>query len=170
MPEATALLVIDKPYLKVSVYESMLRIDVKNTVKNEIEEALENTPVLRETIGSILGIFAPLHVRLSDVDSVNVDKTGKVVMKLPRHRDVILPLGPADAQRLSDELEELIPAAKEKELERVIEKNRLRRIEEAERELGKEEMTFPPGGAQFPTAEPPGVLEKERKAAKEREK
>jgi hypothetical protein len=170
MPEETALLVINKPHLTISVYESMLRMDVKDSVKNDIEEALENTPILKQTIGSILGIFVPLHVRLSDIDSVDVDKEGKVSIRLPRHRDVVLPLGPTDGKMLADKLNELIPIEKEKELERIMRRNRLRRIESAERERAREEMILPPGGTQFPTVEPPGVLEKEKKAAEDQEK
>jgi hypothetical protein len=170
MPEATPLLVINRPHLTVSLFESTLRIDVKGSLKNEIEEALENTPVLRETVGSILEIFAPLHVRLSDIDSVNMDETGKVTIKLPRHRDVVLPLGRTDGKKLADELNRLIPKEKEKELERVMQKNRLQRIERVEREMTEERMLETPGGAQFPTAEPPGILEEEKRAAEERER
>jgi hypothetical protein len=170
MPETTPLLVINKPHLTISVYESMLRMDVKDSVKNDIEEALENTPVLKQTIGSILGIFAPLHVRLSDIDSVNVDKEGKVKIKLPRHRDLVLPLGPTDGKKLTDKLNELIPVEKQKELERIMKRNRLRRIESAERERQREEMTTPPAGMQFPTVEPPGVLDEEKTAAEDEER
>jgi len=169
MSKEAPLLVINKPHLTVSVYESMLRMDVKGTVKNDIEEALENAPVLKQTIGSILGIFAPLHVRLSDIDSVDVDKEGKISIKLPRHRDLVLPLGPADSKMLADKLNELIPIEKEKELEQIMKKNRLQRIGNVERERAKEEMVLPAGGTQFPIAELEGVIEKEKRAAQEQE-
>jgi hypothetical protein len=170
MPKATALLVINKPHLTISVYESTLRMDVNDSVKNNIEEALENTPILKQTIGSILGIFVPLHVHLSDIDSVDVDKEGKVAIKLPHHRDLVLPLGPTDSKMLADKLNELIPVEKERELERIMKRNKLRRIESAERERAREEMTSPAGGSQFPTVEPPGVLEEERSAAEDEER
>jgi hypothetical protein len=58
MPKATEILKIVRPHFTVRVYESMLRIDLKGSVKNDIEEAFENTPVLEQAIGSILGMFA----------------------------------------------------------------------------------------------------------------
>jgi hypothetical protein len=170
MSKPTALLVINKPHLTISVYESTLRMDVKDSVKSDIEEALENAPVLRQTIGSILGIFAPLHVRLSDIDSVDVDKEGKIAIRLPRHRDLVLPLGPTDGKMLADKLNELIPVERERELERIIKRNKLRRIESAERELAREEVTLPAGGAQSPSVEPPGVIEREKRAAEDQER
>jgi hypothetical protein len=139
MPKATEILRIIRPHFTVRVYETRLRIDLKGSVKNDIEEAFENTPVLEQTIGSILGMFIPLHVHLSDIDSVHMDKSGKVVIKLPRHRDVVIPLEPRDAERLVDKLSQLVPAAKKKELRRIMEENKLRRIEEVERDLAEED-------------------------------
>lgn len=84
MSETDLVLEIDHPHFIIRVTNDLLRIDVKGNVKNEIEEALENAPGLRETIGSILSVFAPLHIRLSDIDSVKMEKTGEVKIALPR--------------------------------------------------------------------------------------
>jgi hypothetical protein len=170
MAKATEILKIVRPHFTVRVYGSMLRIDLKGSVKNDIEEAFENTPVLEQTIGSILGMFIPLHVHLSDIDSVRMDKRGKVIIKLPRHRDVVIPLEPRDAKRTVDKLNQLVPAAKEKELKRLMKEHKLQRIEKIERELAKEKLSLPLGGAQFPIPEPRGVLEKEKRGAEEQEK
>jgi hypothetical protein len=70
MQEKNVVLEVDRPHFIIRLYEDFLRIDVKGSVKNEIEEAVENTPILKQTIGGILGLFAPLHIRLCDVDSV----------------------------------------------------------------------------------------------------
>jgi hypothetical protein len=59
---------VENPHFIVRLYENLLRIDLKGSFKNEVEEALENKPVLKETIGGLLGIFVPLHIRLSDID------------------------------------------------------------------------------------------------------
>jgi len=150
MLKGTEILRIVRPHFTVIVYESRLRIDLKGSVKNDIEEAFENTPVLKQTIGSILGMFIPLHVHLSDIDSVHMDKRGKVVIKRPRHRDVVIPLEPRDAKRLVDKLNQLLPAAKEKELRRIMEENRLQRREEAERELGEEDLSLSGGARMHP--------------------
>jgi hypothetical protein len=88
MSEKTAVLDIEKSHFTVRLYENMLKIDLKETVKNEIEEALENKPILRETIGHILSMFAPLHVSLCSIDSVNMDKTGKVEIRVRHHRKI----------------------------------------------------------------------------------
>lgn len=73
---------IDKPYFAVRLYEDVLQIDLKGSFKNEIEEALENKPFLRITIGSLLGIFVPLHIRLSHIDSARIVNEGKVKLTL----------------------------------------------------------------------------------------
>ena len=165
MPEKTVVLEIDKPHFTVRLYESLLKIDLKGSAKNEIEEALENKPILRETIGGILSIFAPLHVRLSHIDSAQMDKTGKVKLILPLHRDIVIPLEPKDAKRLVDKLNQLIPEEKKKELERTIKKHRLQKIAEEERELAGEAIA----STMFPIPEPTGVIEKEREAEEKME-
>jgi hypothetical protein len=125
MPEATAILEVDGPHCTVRLYENLLKVDLKGSLKNKIEEALENKPILKETIGGILSIFVPLHMRLSDIDSAHVDKTGKLKIDLPHHRNILIPLERKDAQRLVDKLNELIPRAKKQELERIIRKRAL---------------------------------------------
>lgn len=137
MPERNIVLEIDKPHFTVKLYESTLKIDLKGTVKNEIEEALENKPVLRETIGRILGIFVPLHIRLSAIDAVRMDGTDKVRMHLPRHRDIVIPLKTTDAKRLVEALNRLIPKEKERELERIMRENKLQKTAEEKLELGR---------------------------------
>jgi len=64
---------------------------LKGSFKNEVEEALQHKPVLKETIGKILGVFVPLHILVSDIDSVDRDETGRVTVNLPHRRDVSLP-------------------------------------------------------------------------------
>jgi len=143
MSESRVILKFEKPHFTATLYRSILRIDVKGNVKNEIEEALENKPVLKQTIGSILGIFAPLHVRLSDIDSVNADAKGKLKIVLPRHRDVTLPLDPEEARRLADKLNDLIPDAKRREVIRASRETTHERIGEERLELGRASDTMP---------------------------
>lgn len=117
MPETIPVLKIENPHFTIRLYENLLKIDLKSSLRNEIEEALENKPVLKETIGNILGIFAPLHIRLKDIRSVNVDETGKVRIKLPLHRDVEIPLEREHGARLAKKLNQLISEAKRKDFE-----------------------------------------------------
>ena len=119
-----AILKLETQHFDVRLEEGLLKIDLKGSLKNEIEEALENKPILRETIGGILSLFVPLHVRLADIDSVHVDETGKVKICLPHHRDILIPLEHNDAERLSSTLNELIPRAREEERKRIIKRRR----------------------------------------------
>ncbi len=166
MSETNVLVRIDKPHFTISLYEKALIIDVKGKLKDEIKETLENKPVLRETLGRILGMFAPLHVRLNDIDSVNMDKIGTVKIHLPHHRDVVITLERKEAKRLVDKLNQLIPEAKENELERIIKEHKLQRIAEEKQLMEKEEEIMPVGGAQFPIPGPKGAREKIKEAEK----
>lgn len=126
MPETIAILEVDDPHFTVRLFENLLRVDLKGSLRNEIQEALENKPILKETVGKILGVFAPLHVRLSDINSVRVVQTGKLKIVLLHHRDIVIPLELKNAQRLCDKLNELIPKAKKEEWERIIRKRTLK--------------------------------------------
>ncbi len=166
MPEPQALLIIERPQLTVRVYERMLKIDLKGSFRNELEEALENTQILKQTLGNILAIFAPLHVRLCDVDSVQMDKKGNVTIKQPLHRDVVIPLEPKDAKRLLDKLNQLIPAEKERELNRIINE---RKLASRERELEKEDVPMSTSESPLRIPPAPGVVEEEMEHSKEKE-
>jgi hypothetical protein len=168
MSSDTEVLSIDEPHFTVRVYESSLRIDLKGSVKDEIEDALENKPVLRESIGNILAVFVPLHVPLSDIDSAQTDEKGKIMIKLPRHRDVVIQLEPENAKKLVDKLNQLAPGKKEKAREQIFNEQKSQRIENAEREYDREALSYP-GGVQLPTPPPPGVRRKEKKAEKQEE-
>ena len=168
MSSDTEVLSIDEPHFTVRVYESSLRTDLKGSVKDEIEDALENKPVLRESIGNILAVFVPLHVPLSDIDSVQMDKKGKITIKLPRHRDVVIQLEPENAKKLVDKLNQLAPGKKEKAREQIFDEQKSQRIENAEREYDREALSYP-AGAQSPMPPPPGVRKEEKKAEKQEE-
>lgn len=145
MPEAKAELVleIDKPHFIIRLFSNMLKLDLKGGAKNEIEEALENKPVLRETLGYLLSIFVPLHIRLCDIDSVHVDETGKVKIVLPRHKDVTIPLKLDEANHLATKLNELIPKEKRRELLRVIREGRVEKAAEEQVEAGRPTAEYP---------------------------
>lgn len=169
MSSDTEVLRIDEPHFAVRVYEDSLRIDLKGSVKDEIADALENKPVLRESIGNILAVFVPLHVLLSDIESAQMDETGKITLKLPRHRDVVIQLEPENAKKLVDKLNQLAPGKKEKAREQIFIEQKSQRIDNAEREYDREAMSYP-GGAQPPMPPPPGVRREEKEAEKQEEK
>ena len=78
MPRIVKVLKVDSAHFTIRLSEDLLKIDLKGSFKNNIEEALENKPVLKDTIGRILGVFVPLHIRVSEIDSVKIGETGKV--------------------------------------------------------------------------------------------
>jgi hypothetical protein len=102
----------------------LLRIDLKGNTKNEIVEALENKPVLKQSIGNILDVFAPLHIHLSDIDSVQTDNLGRVKLILSLHRDVTIPLAVNEATKLADTMNPLIAKEKERKTQRVKEERK----------------------------------------------
>jgi len=113
MPEEGLVLEVENPHFVIRLYEDLLKIDLKGSFKNEVEEALENKPVLKETIGSVLGIFVPLHIRLSEVESVDLDETGKIKLILSYHRNVVIPFErKEDAEKLTEKLKQLISKAR----------------------------------------------------------
>jgi hypothetical protein len=124
MPEAIAVLEVENPHFTIRLCENLLRIDLKGSFKNEIEEALENKPVLKETIGGLLSIFVPLHIRLNDIDSVCMDEAGKVKISLQHRRDIVILLERKDAEKLVDRLNQLIPKAKSLEVKEHIMRKR----------------------------------------------
>ena len=109
MPAANTVLEVEDPHFTIRLYEDLLKIDLKGSFKNELEEALENKPVLKETIGRVLGIFVPLHIPIGDIDSVHMDEAGKIKVSLSHHRDILIPLEhKEDAEKLVDKLNQLI--------------------------------------------------------------
>jgi hypothetical protein len=98
-----------------------------------------------------------------------MDEKGKVTIKLPRHRDVVIQLEPENAKKLVDKLNQLAPGKKEKAREQIFNKQKSQRIENAQREYDQESLSNP-AGAQFPIPTSPGVRRKEKKEEKQEEK
>ena len=93
----------------------------------QTEEALENKPVLKVTVGRILGIFVPLHILVSEIDSVHMDETGKVKINLPHHRKVVIPIEhEQNAEKLVEKLNQLISKAR---TEKIRENAKIKRAE-----------------------------------------
>jgi len=166
MPEDPPVLEIDEPHVTIRLYENVLKIDLKGTTKNEIEEALENKPVLKETLGNILGLFVPLHIRLTEIHSAKVNAAGKVKLDLHHHRDITVPLEEKEAEKLVDKLNELIPKAKERELMRMIREARSQKMADEQLELGR---AANPGITQAPAVETPEVSDDMEKGEEKEE-
>jgi hypothetical protein len=110
--ERDPILIIEKPDFLLKLHKDWIDVDLKEGGKAKLEAAIEKDPLLRKTIGFVLQSTIPSDVELCDVKSVEVDEEGQLKLVIPRHVDIVLPLGIEDANRLADELKDLIPLAK----------------------------------------------------------
>jgi len=106
------ILVIDKPDFVVRLHKDLIEVDLKEGGKAKLEGAIEKDPLLRKTLGFVLQTTIPSDVELCDIKSCEVDDKGQLKLVIPRHVDIVLPLGVDDANRLAYELRDLIPLAK----------------------------------------------------------
>ncbi len=126
MAQTSVVLEIEDPHFTIRLTENLLKIDLKGSFKNEINEALENKPVLKETIGRVLGIFVPLHIRVCDIDSVQMDEMGKIKVGLSHHRSLEVPLeSKEDSKRLLEKLEQLIAKVETDKIQEIKVKHRV---------------------------------------------
>jgi hypothetical protein len=109
MTETMKVLKVENPHFTIMLSEDLLKIDLKGSLKNELGEAIENEPVLKNTVGKILGMFVPLHIPVSEIDSVNMDETGKVTVSLLHHRNIVIPFEHKEnAEKFLKKIKELI--------------------------------------------------------------
>jgi len=122
MAEEDLVLVFDKPNFVVKLYKELLEVDLKKGAKKELEDFLETKPFLRESLGFLFQTVIPLDMPLKDIESATVDKESYAKIAIPHQKDIIIPLAPDESQKLVDKLNELIPTAKRKDLEKRIRK------------------------------------------------
>jgi len=158
---------IDKTNFSVMLYESLLKVEPNKSIVHKLEEALENKPVLKDTLNEILHVFAPFHVRLSQISKASADKKGNVTLAIPQHRSVTIPLSPEESKKLVDKLNQLIPKEKDKALEDYLNKRRLERDAEAEE---RDERVSVVASGLNPLPPPEGEYELEREAEEHIEK
>jgi hypothetical protein len=169
MPRIIKLLEVENPHFTIRLYEDLLKIDLKGSFKNEIEEALENKPVLKETIGKILGIFVPLHIRIREIDSVQMDATGKIKVSLHHHRSIVIPLErKEDSEKLVEKLNQLVSNAKTAKIkERVAIRRAKRKLKRKSRGISPSSYSTVP--YYFPT-EQADIVDKLRRNRKKQKK
>jgi len=120
MPKTVTFLQLEDPYFTITLSNSLLKIDLRGSFKNDLEEALENKPVLKETIGRMLSVFVPLHIRVSDIDSVHMNETGKIKVSLSHRRNIVIPLErKEDAGKLVENLNQLISRAETEKIQEI---------------------------------------------------
>ena len=112
------VLTIDKPHFQVELHRDILKVDLKEGARREIQRLAEGRPALRDTLGWMFQTIIPLDVKLEHIEKVNSDPSGRVSIKVPHRRDIHIPLDPSESRRLVDKLNELIPLEKERAVER----------------------------------------------------
>jgi hypothetical protein len=134
-----AVMTIDKPHFVVRLYTTLLKVDLKEGVRKDLERLLEARPAIRDSVGLLFQTAIPLDVRLRDIKSVGLDKKGRVKIDIPSRRDLTIPLDGEEAGRFIDKLNELIPKEKERAIRDTEEAKRTERDFESRRALiGKE--------------------------------
>ncbi len=118
MPDKPALFMIDKPHFQVKLLSDLLKVDLKEGTRAEIDKLVGNRPALRDTLGWMFQTIVPLDVHLWQIEKVTVEPTGKVNITIPHRRDIHIPLEPLEAERLVEKMNELIPIEKERRVER----------------------------------------------------
>jgi hypothetical protein len=108
------VMAIDKPHFVVRLYSTLLKLDLKEGARRELEKLMEAKPAFRDSVGLLFQTAIPLDVRLRDIRSVGLDKKGRVKIDIPNRKDLIIPLDGNEAERLIDKLNELIPKEKER--------------------------------------------------------
>ena len=114
------VMLIDKPHFTVKLHQSLLEVDLKEGVKKKLEDFVEATPTLRGSLGFLFQNVIPLDVPLKDIESVELDKKGRVKIVIPNRRDITIPLEPDESKKLIDKLNDLIPIEKQRERERML--------------------------------------------------
>ena len=109
---------LDKPHFQVRLQSDLLKVDLKEGARAEIEKLAEARPALRDTIGWMFQTIIPLDVHLWEIEKVTVEPSGKVNIRIPHRRDIHIPLEPVEAERLVAKMNELIPIEKERRVER----------------------------------------------------
>jgi len=118
LPDKPAVFMIDKPHFQVKLQSDLLKVDLKEGARAEIDKLVGNRPALRDTLGWMFQTIVPLDVHLWQIEKVTVEPAGKVSITIPHRRDIHIPLEPLEAERLVEKMNELIPIEKERRVER----------------------------------------------------
>src|SRR5213594_4980923 len=118
LPDKPAVFLLDKPHFQVRLQSDLLKVDLKDGARAEIEKLAEARPALRDTLGWMFQTIIPLDVHLWEIEKVTVEPSGKVNIKIPHRKDIHIPLEPLEAERLVEKMNQLIPIEKERRVER----------------------------------------------------
>jgi hypothetical protein len=123
---------ISTPTFLVKLHPTHLEVDLQKGTRKKLEDAIEAHPRLKESLGFLLQYVIHLDVALKDVEKVEFDKKKHVRIMIPNRRDITIPLEQKEAIKLINELNELIPKEKQREIDRLLKERETRRQLERE--------------------------------------
>lgn len=135
MPEKPVVFMIDKPHFDVKLLPDMLKVDLKEGTRAEIDKLVGNRTALRDTLGWMFQTIVPLDVQLWQIEKVTTEASGRVNIVIPHRRDLHIPLEPLEAEKLVEKMNELIPIEKE----RRVQKDMAERSAESDRDRWKDQ-------------------------------
>lgn len=133
MPNKPVVFSIDKPHFEVKLLSDMLKVDLKEGARAEIDKLVGNKTALRDTLGWMFQTIVPLDVQLWQIEKVTTEPSGKVNIVIPHRRDIHIPLEPLEAEKLVEKMNELIPIEKQRRMQ----KDMAERAAEKDRDLQK---------------------------------
>jgi len=140
MNDEDIVMTIDKPHFVVRLQTTLLKVDLKEGARKELEKLLEANPTFRDSVGLLFQTVVPIDVRLRDIRSVGLDKKGRVKIDIPHRKDLTIPLDETESKRLVDKLNELIPPEKERAMRDAEEAKKAERRFEPGRAIGEKEL------------------------------
>ena len=133
MPDKSVVFMIDKPHFEVKLLSDLLKVDLKEGSRAEIDKLVGNRTALRDTLGWMFQTIVPLDVQLWQIEKVTTEPSGKVNIVIPHRRDIHIPLEPLEAEKLVEKMNELIPIEKQRRMQ----KDMAERAAEKDRDLQK---------------------------------
>lgn len=132
MSKKDLIMKISTPTFLVKLHPTHLEVDLQKGTRKKLEDAIEAHPRLKESLGFLLQYVIHLDVALKDVEKVEFDKKRHVRIMIPNRRDITIPLEQKEAIKLINELNELIPKEKQREIDRLLKERETRRQLERE--------------------------------------
>lgn len=132
MSKKDLIMKISTPTFLVKLHPTHLEVDLQKGTRKKLEDAIEAHPRLKESLGFLLQYVIHLDVALKDVEKVEFDKKKHVRIMIPNRRDITIPLEQKEAIKLINELNELIPQEKQREMDRLFRERETRRQMERE--------------------------------------
>jgi len=123
----------DKPHFTVKLYETLLKVDLKEGARKRLEGFVESNPHLRESLGLLFQMVVPLDVPIKNIEMVRLLDEGKVQIVIPHRKDLNINLEKDEAEKLVDKLNELIPVEKAREADRMMTSSKITRESEEQR-------------------------------------